>query len=127
MAERSTPEGRVRISEEVVATIAGLAANEVPGVAGMMGSLVSGLGERLGRKNPQKGVKVELGEAEANLDLYLVVDYGARIPEVAQKVQEGVRQAVENMTGLAVPAVNIHVQGVAFPPELADPGPKPEA
>ena len=104
--------GTIKISEEVVSVIAGLAATEVPGVAGMSGGVVNGLSEMLGRKNLGKGVKVELGEKEVSIDLYLIVDYGVRIPEVAWNVQENVKNAVENMTGLKVVEVNIHVQGV---------------
>lgn len=104
--------GTIKISEEVVSVIAGLAATEVPGVTGMSGGVVNGLSEMLGRKNLGKGVKVELGEKEVSIDLYLIVDYGVRIPEVAWNVQENVKNAVENMTGLKVVEVNIHVQGV---------------
>lgn len=104
----------IKIADEVVAIIAGIAATEVPGVAGMAGGIVGGITERLGLKNLQKGVKVEVGNRETALDIFIVVDYGARIPEVAQKVQEEVRQAVESMTGLQVVEVNVHVQGVAF-------------
>ncbi|HBT48698.1 MAG: hypothetical protein XD49_0233 [Caldanaerobacter subterraneus] len=106
--------GSVKISEEVVSIIAGLAATEVPGVAGMSGGVVNGISEILGRKNLSKGVKVELGDKEATIDLYLIVDYGVRIPEVAWNVQENVKNAVENMTGLKVVEVNIHVQGVSM-------------
>lgn len=104
--------GTIKISEEVVSVIAGLAATEVPGVAGMSGGVVDGISEMLGRKNLGKGVKVEVGEKEVSIDLYLIVDYGVRIPEVAWNVQENVKNAVENMTGLKVVEVNIHVQGV---------------
>jgi len=104
--------GTIKISEEVVSVIAGLAATEVPGVAGMSGGVVNGISEMLGRKNLGKGVKVEVGEKEVSIDLYLIVDYGVRIPEVAWNVQENVKNAVENMTGLKVVEVNIHVQGV---------------
>ena len=109
-------EGSVRIADEVVAVIAGVAATQVAGVAAMSGGIVGGLSERLGLKNLQKGVKVEVGEKEAALDLHVVVDYGVRIPEVAQHVQESVKLAVEQMTGLQVVEVNVHVQGVAFEP-----------
>jgi uncharacterized alkaline shock family protein YloU len=104
----------IKIADEVVAVIAGIAATEVKGVAGMAGGIVGGITERLGLKNLQRGVKVEVGTREAALDLYVIVEYGARIPEVAQTVQENVRQAVETMTGLKVVQVNVHVQGVAF-------------
>jgi uncharacterized alkaline shock family protein YloU len=106
--------GLVKISEDVVSVIAGIAATEVEGVAGMSGGIVGGISEMFGKKSLQKGVKVEVGEREAAVDLYLVIEYGVRIPDVAQKVQENVKQAIESMTGLEVIEVNVHVQGVAF-------------
>jgi uncharacterized alkaline shock family protein YloU len=102
----------VRISDEVVSTVAAIAATEVDGVVAMTGNLVGGLTEMLGRRNPQKGVRVDVGPEEAVIDLTLTVRYGVRIPEVAAKVQENVREAVERMTGLVVRAVNVHVTGV---------------
>src|SRR5690606_3562353 len=89
-------------------------ATEVPGVAGMSGGFAGGISEMLGRKNLSKGVKVEVGDKEAAIDLYIIVEYGCRIPEVAWNIQEKVKNAVENMTGLKVVAVNIHIQGVNF-------------
>ena len=96
----------------MVAVIAALAAGEVEGVVGMSGGLVGGLSEMLGKSSLARGVKVEIGTREAAIDLYLTVEYGARIPVVAQRVQEGVKRAVEEMTGLKVVEVNIHVQGL---------------
>lgn len=110
-------QGAIKISKEVVAIIAGLAASEVTGVAGMSGGLAGGLAEKLGRKNLSKGVKAEVGEKEATIDIFIIVDYGARIQEVAHQVQTGVKNAVENMTGLKVLQVNVSVQGVFFGPE----------
>lgn len=104
----------IKISEEVIKIIAGIAASEVDGVAGMSGGLVGGIAEMLGRKNLSRGVKVQVGEREAALDIFVIVQYGMNIPTVAQKIQENVRQAVESMTGLRVVEVNIHVQGVSF-------------
>jgi len=104
--------GSIRITDEVVAIIAGIAAMEVPGVSSMSGGIAGGIAEALGRKNLAKGVKVEVGEKEAAIDLYIIVDYGYRIPEVAWSIQEKVKRAVEEMTGLEVVEVNIHVQGV---------------
>jgi uncharacterized alkaline shock family protein YloU len=109
--------GLIRIADEVVGIIAGLAATEVPGVAGMSAGLVGGIAEMLGKKNLSKGVKVEVGEREAAIDLYIIVEYGVRIPDVALRVQENVKRAIESMTGLDVVEVNIHVQGVGFSPE----------
>ncbi len=110
--------GSVKISEEVVAIIAGIAATDVPGVAGMSGGIAGGIAEILGRKNLSKGVKVEVGEKEAAIDLYIIVEFGARIPEVAWDIQDKVKSAVQSMTGLNVIEVNIHVQGVNFDKEL---------
>lgn len=106
--------GSIRIADEVVGIIAGMAAMEIPGVAGMSGGLVGGFAEMLGKKNLSKGVKVEVGEKEAAVDLYIIVEYGVRIPEVALRVQENVKKAIESMTGLDVVEVNVHVQGVGF-------------
>ncbi len=110
--------GSVKISEEVVAIIAGIAATDVPGVAGMSGGIAGGIAEILGRKNLSKGVKVEVGEKEAAIDLYIIVEFGARIPEVAWDIQDKVKNAVQSMTGLNVVEVNIHVQGVNFDKEI---------
>ena len=109
--------GSIRIADEVVSIIAGLAATEVDGIAGMSGGLVGGIAEMLGRKNFAKGVKVEVGEKEAAVDLYIIVKYGVRIPDIALAAQENVKQAIETMTGLSVVEVNVHVQGVGFPEE----------
>lgn len=106
--------GLIKIADEVVAIIAGLAATEVEGVAGMSGGVSAGIAEMLGRKNLSKGVKVEVGEKEAAIDLYVIVEFGAKIPDVAQLIQQKVKDAIENMTGLKVVEINIHVQGVAF-------------
>ena len=102
--------GKVTFADEVIATIAGLAALEVPGVASMSGGIV----EKFGKKTPTRGVKVEVGEKEAAVDLYMVVDYGVQIPEVAWNVQENVKKSVETMTGLSVVQVNIYIQGIEF-------------
>jgi uncharacterized alkaline shock family protein YloU len=107
--------GSIRIADEVVSIVAGLAATEIDGVASMSGGIAGGIAEALGRKNFSKGVKVDVGEEEAAADLFLIVRYGARIPDVAWAVQENVKKAIENMTGLSVQKVNVHVQGVHFP------------
>ncbi|MDI6893399.1 MAG: Asp23/Gls24 family envelope stress response protein [Bacillota bacterium] len=116
MAEGDRPEATVRVSEEAVATLAAIAATGVEGVAGLSAGLVGDLSSALARRGVPRGVRVEVGEREAAVDLYLVVRYGVRIPEVAQRVQQVVKKAVEDMTDLKVVEVNIHVQGVVFPP-----------
>ncbi len=105
--------GAVKVSEEVVAIIAGIAATEVAGVAGMSGGIAGGIAGILGRKNLSKGVKVEVGEKEALIHLYIIVEFGYRIPDVAWEVQEKVKKSVEMMTGLNVIEVNINIQGVS--------------
>lgn len=112
MPEAMDDTGKIRITDDVVAVIAGIAATEVEGVAGMSGGIVGDVAEILGRKNLTKGVKVEVGQIEAAIDLYVIIEYGYRIPEVAWNIQEKVKEAVESMTGLSVVEVNIHVQGV---------------
>lgn len=107
--------GTVKIADEVVSIIAGLAATEVEGVASMSGGLAGGISEVLGRKSFSKGVKVEVGTEEAKIDIFITVKYGERIPDVAWDIQESVKKAIETMTGLNVSSVNIHVQGVQFP------------
>ncbi len=110
--------GNVKISTEVVATVAGIAAGEIKGVAGMNGSALGGIADILGgKKNKGKGVKVELGEDSCVLDLYIVVDYGVRIPDIAWEVQENVKNSVESMTGMTVEKINIHIEGVSFEKE----------
>ena len=102
----------VKISNEAVATYAGIAVSEVPGVYGMSGGF-AGLTEALsGKKNLTKGIKVDVGEKEAKIDVNIIVEYGARIPDVAFEIQTRVKKSVENMTGLKVLEVNVHVQGV---------------
>lgn len=117
--------GKVTFNSDVVATIAGLATLDVPGVAGMSGGIVSGVAELLGRKNLTKGVKVEVGEKECAIDLHLIIEYGVRIHEVCHNVQSEVHNAMDTMTGLKAVEINIYVQGVrienkeekALPPE----------
>lgn len=112
--------GAVRITDDVVSVIAGLAAVEIPGVASMSGGFAGGIAEALGMKSLSKGVKVEVDEKEAIINLFIIVNYGARIPEVAWNIQENVKKSVENMTGLIVNEVNIHVQGINIPKSITD-------
>ncbi|MCA0753917.1 Asp23/Gls24 family envelope stress response protein [Paenibacillus sp. N4] len=109
--------GIIRISDDVVATIAGLAALETPGIAAMSGGISEGLAKRLSGKNAQKGVSVEVGQLEAAIDLRIIVHYGIPIQEVCRQLQLNVRESVENMTGLNVVEVNVKVEGVAFKEE----------
>ena len=115
--------GIVKISDEVVAVIAGLACSEVKGIVGISSGIVGGITQILsGKKNLSKGVKVNVGENDATIDIFIVVEYGVKIPEVAAEVQNSVKKAVESMTGLSVSAINIFVQNVYLPKveELAE-------
>ena len=103
----------IKISSDVIAVIAGVAVSEVPGVFGMAGGFAGGITEVLkGKKNLAKGIKVDTTDNKAKIDVNIIVDYGARIPDVAFEIQNRVKKAVENMTGLKVVEVNVHVQGV---------------
>src|SRR5690554_4082509 len=109
--------GSIRIANEAVGVIAGLAAMEVKGVYGMSGGMVDGITEPLKKKKLAKGVRVEVGEKEAAIDLSIIVEYGSKVPEVAVAVQENVKRAIESMTGLTVVEVNVHIQGVEIQQE----------
>lgn len=109
-----TEMGSIQIAPEVIEVIAGLATVEVEGVAGMSGGFVNGITELLGRKNLSKGVKVEVGQKEAAVDVSIVIEYGYRIPEVATDIQQNVKNAIESMTGLQVVEVNVHIHDVQF-------------
>ncbi len=102
------------ITDEVIAIIAGIAASEVEGVAGMSAGFAGGIVEAFGGKNPAKGVKVETKDEETTIDLFVIVKYGYRIPDLAWNIQEKVKDTVESLTSISVPVVNIHVQGVDF-------------
>jgi uncharacterized alkaline shock family protein YloU len=115
--------GTVTYANDVIATIAGLAVMEVPAVAGMSGGMVDGIVELVGRKNLTKGIKVEVGNHEAAIDVYVVIQFGAKIQDTAVSIQESVKKAVETMTGLKVIEVNVHVQGVQFEKEVKEPEP----
>ena len=121
-------ENGIRIADDVVAVIAGVAVAEVPGVAGMAGSFAGGITEVLsGKKNLAKGIKVEVGEKETKIDVNIIVEYGTRIPDVAFEIQNRVKKAVEAMTGLKVLEVNVNVQGVSTAAEkVATEQPVPE-
>ena len=104
--------GEVRIADEVVAIIAGLAATEVEGVDSMAGNITNELVGKLGMKNLSKGVKVDVTEEHVSVGLSLNLKYGYNIPDVSERVQDRVKSAIENMTGLTVLDVNIRIAGV---------------
>lgn len=104
----------IKIADDVVAVIAGVAVSEISGVANMAGGFAGGISEVLsGKKNLAKGIKVDIiNEKETKIDVNIIVEYGTRIPNVAYEIQTKVKKAVETMTGLKVLEVNVHVQGV---------------
>ncbi len=104
--------GSVHIADEVVAIIAGLAATEVEGVEAMAGNITNELVSKLGMKNLSKGVKVEVNAQNVTVDMTLTMKYGYSIPETSKTVQEKVKAAIENMTGLSVTEVNVRIAGV---------------
>ncbi|TFB23842.1 Asp23/Gls24 family envelope stress response protein [Filobacillus milosensis] len=104
--------GKVEIAPEVIEVIAGIAANEVSGVANMRGNLASNVTERFGKKKHGKGVRVDLSEEGIVIDIFTVLDYGVSIPTVAQKIQDSIRSTLKNMTALEILEINVHVVGI---------------
>ncbi|MDY4770992.1 MAG: Asp23/Gls24 family envelope stress response protein [Lachnospiraceae bacterium] len=104
--------GAVRVADSVVAIIAGLAATEVEGVASMAGNITNELVAKLGMKNLSKGVRIDVLEDVVTVDLNLNIEYGYNILETSKTVQEKVKAAIENMTGLTVADVNVRIAGV---------------
>ncbi len=112
MEEQYAKLGKVEISPEVIEVITGLAAAEVEGVATMRGNFATGVAERLGRKSHGKGVKVDLGQDGISVDVYIVINYGVSIPDVAKKVQDNIHLTLRTMTAIDLNAINVHVVGI---------------
>ena len=111
--EIKTENDGIKISDDVVAVIAGVAVSEVAGVSAMAGGFAGGISEVFsGKKNLAKVIKAQINENKAKIDVNIIVEYGTRIPDVAFEIQNRVKKAVESMTGLKVEEVNVHVQGV---------------
>ncbi len=104
--------GEVKIADEVVAIIAGLAATEVEGVSSMAGNITNELVSKLGMKNLSKGVRVDVLDGIVNVDVAICIAYGYSIPDVSSKVQERVKNAIENMTAMEVSIVNVRIASV---------------
>lgn len=104
--------GEVKVADEVIAIIAGLAATEVEGVSSMAGNITNELVSKLGMKNLSKGVRIEMVEDSVEVYLALNISYGYNIPEVSARVQERVKTAIENMTGLTISVVNVKIATV---------------
>ena len=105
--------GQVKISNDVIATIAGLAALEVEGV-----ETITTFTDKLLKNN--NGVKIQIEEEDVNLDIMVMIDFGISIPDIALKIQENVKNTVETLTGLKVSQVNIHIQGISFKKEKTE-------
>lgn len=109
---KSDEVGDVRIADEVVAIIAGLAATEVDGVSSMAGNITNEIVSRLGMKNLSRGIMVEVADCDVTVDVAVNIAYGYAIPDVSAKVQDRVKSAIENMTGLNVVVVNVRIASV---------------
>ncbi len=106
-------EGKVKISEDVIATVASVAAENVDGVVKVGSNFKSQVTDILNTKNFNRGVKVNIGERETIVDVYITIEYGIKIVEVSERVQEEVKEAIENMTDFDVVEVNVHISGIA--------------
>ena len=111
--------GEVKISEEVISVVAGLAVTEVEGVS-VANSIADGIVEKFVKKNYGKGIRVELAEKEVSVDVHVVVDYGIKIPDAAWQLQEIIKKNIENMTDLTVAKVNIFVESISIEREKAE-------
>jgi len=105
-------ENGIKIADDVIATIAGKSALEVNGVYSMAGGFAGGISEVFGKKSYTKGIKVDNNEKGLKIDVNIIVEYGARIPDVAYEIQNRVKNSIESMTGLKIEEVNVHIQGV---------------
>ncbi|BAB06505.1 Asp23/Gls24 family envelope stress response protein [Halalkalibacterium halodurans] len=114
LEEQKTDLGRVEISPEVIEVIAGIAASEVEGVATMRGNFAAGVAEKLGYKNHGKGVKVDLNDEGIIVDVSVIILYGVSVPEVAKKIQQNIKQALQTMTAIELQSINVHIVGVHF-------------
>lgn len=122
--EKEPTTGMVKISEEVVEVLADKAVKEIDGVAGLTAGFLGSVADVFGKKNGAKGVDVDIRDDKANITVHVVIKYGCRIPEIAWRIQEAVKNTVESMTNLEVTKVNVFVDGVKFseecPSEPAD-------
>jgi len=113
-------EGNVSISDDVIATIASIATKTVEGVFEMAGSITGGFVELFGKKSPTKGVKVAIANDEVKIDIFVVVKFGIKIPDIAEEIQDIVKSEVEAMTGLTVSSVNVSVEGIRISSKIGN-------
>lgn len=117
--------GNVKISEEVIITIASVAVSEIDGISGTGTGIVEGLARKFAKRPAGGGIKVSMSDTDVTIDINVIMNYGVRIPEVAWNVQDAVKKQVELMTGLNVTKVNVRVVGIEIPadetaPEIAE-------
>ncbi len=117
--------GNVKISEEVIITIASVAVSEIEGISGTGTGIVEGLARKFAKRPAGGGIKVSMSDTDVTIDINVIMNYGVRIPEVAWNVQDAVKKQVELMTGLNVTKVNVRVVGIEIPadetaPEIAE-------
>jgi uncharacterized alkaline shock family protein YloU len=122
--EEGSDLGDIMVHQGVIAVIARIAALKVPGVVEMSGSFTDGIANMIGRNSGERGVRVDMQAQKVNLDVNIIIKYGANIPQVAWAVQNEVRRAIEDMTGKKVGAVNILIQGVSMSSETNEQGDK---
>ncbi|MET3616467.1 putative alkaline shock family protein YloU [Peptoniphilus olsenii] len=113
LIDENVSEGQIMVSEDVIATIATVAAEAVEGVVKVSSNFKSQVSDILNTKNITKGVKVNIGEKQTVVDVYITIEYGKKIVELSEKVQKAVKDAIENMTDFDVVEVNIHLSGIA--------------
>ena len=117
--EKDPGTGMVKISEEVIEVLSDKAAREIDGVAGLTAGFLGSVADVFGKKNGAKGVDVDIKDSAVTITVHVVIKYGCRIPEIAWRIQEAVKNSVESMTNLEVKKVNIYVDGVKFEEECA--------
>ena len=113
--EEGTDLGSIRIHNNVISVIARLAARRVPGVVDLSGNLVDDLAGMIGKKSSDRGIRIEIEEDAVFIDVYVTLEYGVTIPQTAWQIQNDIREAVQDMTGKTVRAVNVIVQGIRVP------------
>ncbi len=109
---REIENGKIVISEDVICTIAGIATAEVEGVCGMASNIVTDIAEKIGKKNLTKGIKVEINDNAATVEVHFIAKYGVKLTEVCWEIQERVKKAIETMSGMEVVKVNAFVEGI---------------
>ncbi|MCR4686790.1 MAG: Asp23/Gls24 family envelope stress response protein [Lachnospiraceae bacterium] len=107
--------GRVRLADDVVPVIASIAASEVEGVVSVADNMTSEILSKMGMRKAPKGVKVSIENKKVAVDMALGIDAGINVPETSRKVQEKVKEAIEEMIGLEVVDVNIRIASVLLP------------